>query len=176
MMKLKALTAAVLVTLSAGAFAASVNPFPYKILEDGVTAGLTVGKFGNSDVGGVTWTFLTDFDLKLSVFGTGTSKYSYSLTSGGVADTGTFSSLGSSSFSGGRTWLYDVDPWENSRLSAGTYTFTYDARVLKGGTAGISLYASVPTAPVPEPETYAMLLAGLGLMGAIAKRRKDKQA
>jgi hypothetical protein len=31
-------------------------------------------------------------------------------------------------------------------------------------------------APVPEPETYAMLLAGLGLMGAIAKRRKDKQA
>jgi hypothetical protein len=29
---------------------------------------------------------------------------------------------------------------------------------------------------VPEPETYAMLLAGLGLMGAIARRRKDKAA
>ena len=28
--------------------------------------------------------------------------------------------------------------------------------------------------PVPEPETYAMLLAGLGLMGAIARRRKQK--
>lgn len=28
---------------------------------------------------------------------------------------------------------------------------------------------------VPEPETYAMFLAGLGLMGAIAKRRKSKQ-
>lgn len=27
-------------------------------------------------------------------------------------------------------------------------------------------------APVPEPETYAMLLAGLGLMGAAARRRK----
>jgi len=26
--------------------------------------------------------------------------------------------------------------------------------------------------PVPEPETYAMLLAGLGLMGAVARRRK----
>jgi len=28
------------------------------------------------------------------------------------------------------------------------------------------------TAPVPEPETYAMLLAGLGVMGAAARRRK----
>lgn len=31
-------------------------------------------------------------------------------------------------------------------------------------------------APVPEPESYAMLLAGLGMMGAIARRRKAKQA
>ena len=30
----------------------------------------------------------------------------------------------------------------------------------------------VLTAPVPEPETYAMLLAGLGLMGVVARRRK----
>ncbi|NBW50906.1 MAG: PEP-CTERM sorting domain-containing protein [Betaproteobacteria bacterium] len=27
---------------------------------------------------------------------------------------------------------------------------------------------------VPEPETYAMLLAGLGVMGMIARRRKNK--
>lgn len=31
----------------------------------------------------------------------------------------------------------------------------------------------VPT--IPEPETYAMLLAGLGLMGVIARRRNNKQ-
>jgi hypothetical protein len=30
----------------------------------------------------------------------------------------------------------------------------------------------VPAAPVPEPETYAMLLTGLGLMGFVARRRK----
>lgn len=30
------------------------------------------------------------------------------------------------------------------------------------------------TAPVPEPETYAMMLAGLGLVGVIAGRRKAR--
>ncbi len=28
--------------------------------------------------------------------------------------------------------------------------------------------------PIPEPETYAMLLAGLGLMGLVARRRKNR--
>lgn len=30
------------------------------------------------------------------------------------------------------------------------------------------------TTPIPEPETYAMLLAGLGLMGLVARRRKGR--
>ncbi len=40
----------------------------------------------------------------------------------------------------------------------------------------IDAYAKVTytyaTLPVPEPETYAMLLAGLGLMGAVLRKRK----
>lgn len=33
---------------------------------------------------------------------------------------------------------------------------------------------SAALAPVPEPETYALLLAGLGLMGAVVRRRNAK--
>jgi hypothetical protein len=35
-----------------------------------------------------------------------------------------------------------------------------------------NLQYGVLTAAVPEPETYAMMLAGLGLIGFIAKRRR----
>jgi hypothetical protein len=35
----------------------------------------------------------------------------------------------------------------------------------------IALSVDFAAAPVPEPETYAMLLAGLGLMGALVRRR-----
>lgn len=31
----------------------------------------------------------------------------------------------------------------------------------------------IATSPVPEPETYAMLLAGLGFLGFMARRRKE---
>lgn len=37
------------------------------------------------------------------------------------------------------------------------------------GSPGFTTYAVA--APVPEPETYAMLLAGLGIIGAVARRR-----
>lgn len=35
-------------------------------------------------------------------------------------------------------------------------------------------YGVMEVTAVPEPETYAMLLAGLGVMGMIARRRKNK--
>jgi hypothetical protein len=36
---------------------------------------------------------------------------------------------------------------------------------------GGSYQIQMSAAPVPEPESYALLLAGLGLVGALARRR-----
>ena len=38
---------------------------------------------------------------------------------------------------------------------------------------GWNVVNTIPVSPVPEPETYAMLLAGLGLIGFIARRKNQ---
>jgi len=59
----------------------------------------------------------------------------------------------------------------------------YDLQISGMANAGASYYIGTgfltstggpPPPPIPEPETYAMMLAGLGLMGYVARRRKLK--
>jgi hypothetical protein len=46
-----------------------------------------------------------------------------------------------------------------------------------GASDGAESFFLIPTAaPIPEPETYAMLLAGLGLLGFMARRRSRTAA
>lgn len=54
-------------------------------------------------------------------------------------------------------------------LPAGLYELTVSGTGISGATA--SYGGNIVAQPVPEPESYAMLLAGLGVMGAIAVRR-----
>ncbi|MBI5790619.1 MAG: PEP-CTERM sorting domain-containing protein [Rhodocyclales bacterium] len=54
-----------------------------------------------------------------------------------------------------------------------------DKLVLDGSQGGFSPYGVDnlqfnSAAPVPEPETYAMMLAGLGLLGVVARRRRQR--
>jgi hypothetical protein len=47
-------------------------------------------------------------------------------------------------------------------------------RFLVAGVDNFRLSAVQQAAPVPEPETYALMLAGLGLLGMVARRRKQR--
>jgi hypothetical protein len=65
------------------------------------------------------------------------------------------------------TWLAVVN--------TGTYTVDQQLGVWKQNVAGTTQDLAV-FAPVPEPEIYAMMGVGLGLMGWIARRRKQQAA
>ncbi len=62
------------------------------------------------------------------------------------------------------SFLLGVSSWDGGPASA------------QVGWRQVSLTLDQQTAPVPEPETYAMMLAGLGLLGVVARRRKQKAA
>jgi hypothetical protein len=73
---------------------------------------------------------------------------------------------GSSSMTGA------VDVWTISAdaLATGNYYLQVSGTLVSN--AGASFGGSVALNPVPEPETYGMMIAGLGVLGFLARRRK----
>jgi hypothetical protein len=74
--------------------------------------------------------------------------------------------------------------WSNTPNSNDSLSLAYNSplngdayiqitAITNGGDGGI--YSGAIAAAVPEPETYAMLLAGLGLMGAVVRRRSNRK-
>ncbi len=64
----------------------------------------------------------------------------------------------------------------NSGLNTLDFVVTNDGQ-RTGNPTGLRVeFTASNVTPVPEPETYAMLLAGLGLMGVISRRRAKRNA
>lgn len=76
----------------------------------------------------------------------------------------------------GTTVFYDDESGilTAKNVAAGNYYFEIAGNAI--GTQGGTYQAAFNTAPVPEPETYALMLAGLGLLGFVGKRRLNKSA
>lgn len=76
----------------------------------------------------------------------------------------------------GTTVFYDDESGILSakNVAAGNYYFEIDGNAI--GTQGGTYQFAVNTAAVPEPETYALMLAGLGLIGFVGKRRLSKSS
>lgn len=69
-----------------------------------------------------------------------------------------------------------IDVWtlSSDNLTAGNYYVLVSGNLVSdtSGSFGGAVMMS-PTAPVPEPETYGMMIAGLGVLGFLARRRKQ---
>lgn len=66
---------------------------------------------------------------------------------------------------------HPTDSWSLTAygLSSGDYALKVDGKVL--GAGGGAFGGDLTVSPVPEPQTWGMLLAGLGLLGVAARRK-----
>lgn len=96
------------------------------------------------------------------------SSHSESFVSGSASDIGLFAQAG-----GGTISLGLGATGVSNGSGAGNLITQFATSA--GGAVKVSYDYTVAT-PVPEPETYAMLLGGLGLLGLVRRRAAKKQA
>ena len=155
---------------------AGANTFAYGTI--GPIAGpalLGIGSGGHSTLGAFTdtWTFTVapanSFFLGMEVV----PGNSYGVTFSSVDITGA-GLYGPFAFANTTDFSVPLSP---TLLAPGAYTATVTGNTtIANGFYNAAVNFNNSLAPIPEPETYAMMLAGLGLMGFVARRRRQKDA
>ncbi|WP_293501922.1 FxDxF family PEP-CTERM protein [Roseateles sp.] len=160
---MKSIAAASVVALTAlSSHAASTDWGQHDLLESAL--GLTAG--------GVIF---DTFSFSLAV----QSDVASSVSSLGAVGAGTYSLfavgadgvLGTADDIGFGAWNFGGAPTVHTvSLAAGNYYYAVFG--LASGAAAYSINSAAAAAPVPEPETYALLGAGLGVIGFVVSRRR----
>lgn len=162
-MKLKTIAAASVAALTAlGSQAAPTDWGQHSLLESAL--GLSAG-------GLIFDTFSFSLDAQSSV--------ASSVSSLGAIGSGTYSLfsvggdglVGTADDTGFGAWTFAGAPAVHTvSLAAGKYY--YSVFGVASGASAYSINSAASAVPVPEPETYALLAAGLGMVGFIASRRR----
>ncbi len=149
----------------------------YTFSQLGITSASQIGiVFNASEPGNDAFVNLAALSLSIQT-PSGTSVFNSGLVScpgnAGCSLTNTFSGTGNSGF------LFALDAIQAAQANPfviGTNRIGLSASVLNA-TGGVETFfvtnlGTPPVAAIPEPETYALMLAGLGLMGFVLRRRK----
>ena len=171
-MKTKVIFASMLLALSAGF--ASANDIYVNAGSITTDTSHPYGHLFAHDVG----TFSDTIDFTIPTGSLGTNANPLYLTMGGVDVYNianlTYSVYSGTVASGGTLWgtfLGNNTSQDLAITAGGAYHIlvTGDATGTSGGAYSVSLVSGVP-----EPETYAMMLGGIGLLGAMVRRRKNR--
>ena len=169
------LSALLLASAAFSAHAADISNPIETVTFDEDNASFFGAKFGSQNSGN---SFSDKYSFTTSVAGTLTGD----VWAIGGGDTGGLSindfslfDANGSLLSGTQLSSGNIDNWNFSyaNLAAGTYYVQVAGNVLGNGASKYA--ANLALAPVPEPETYAMMLGGLGLLAFTARRRKQKE-
>jgi hypothetical protein len=127
---------------------------------------------------GSTLNNLFSASIQLPSFLQGLTGFSESLYSGSITGT-TYSTTGTNPFASASLIATSPTTLSATNLSAGTYTLQFSGIINKATTLLIpatgSYVSAFSVSAVPEADTYAMMLAGLSLMGFMVQRRKNQQ-
>jgi hypothetical protein len=148
---------------------------PSQSSENAARTGLTFTHFGNDNSG----TLSRSSNNQVSAGG-GKYDLSFSYTQGAFNsnETSTYVITGNGFNNSSPVKAADFEYLSMSKDNSGTY---YASMYLKDAGSNnreitVASTSFTHVAAVPEPETYAMMLAGLGLLGFVARRRIAKQA